>query len=78
MQAVILLTSGISLEQSRMASPVHMYWASEEKAKPGDAERPMAPKAMAQVRASWHVVNGFIWCVPQVAVFRFLGALLAV
>lgn len=37
MQAVILETFGISLEQSRMASPVHICWASEENARPGDA-----------------------------------------
>jgi hypothetical protein len=52
MQAAILEMFGISLPQSLMASPVHICWASDEKARPGDPERPVAEMAIVKVSAS--------------------------
>lgn len=77
MQAVIRPMSGISLEQSRIASPVHICCASEENAEPGDGEKATAEMPIAKVVASWRVVVNFM-CVPAGCCFRFLGALLAV
>lgn len=48
MQALILGMSGISLEQSRMASPEHICCASDEKARPGDVWNATAVVAMAK------------------------------
>ena len=50
MQAAIREILGISSEQSRMASPVHISRASDENAWPGEAESPIA--TMATVKAS--------------------------
>jgi hypothetical protein len=49
MQAVILAMSGISLAQSRIASPLHICCASEVKAKPGDVDRQLNAAASARV-----------------------------
>ena len=77
MHAVTRPISGISLAQSRMASPVHIRCASEENAEPADGERATAAMAMAKVSASWRVVESVILRVPCRLLFRFLGALLA-
>jgi hypothetical protein len=73
MQAVIRPISGISLEQSRMASPVHIRCASEENAEPADGERATAETAIAKVSASWRVVERVILRVPCRLRFPFLG-----
>jgi hypothetical protein len=67
MQAVILWTLGISWPHSRMASPVHICCASDEKAGPGCEESAAADKAMAKRSAAllvrWKVIDAF----PKVA-----------
>jgi hypothetical protein len=67
MQAVILWTLGTSWPQSRMASPVHICCASDEKAKLGVTESAVAAKAMAERSAvllvRWKVIDAF----PKVA-----------
>jgi hypothetical protein len=67
MQAVILWTLGTSWPHSRMASPVHICCASEEKARLGRAESAVAAKAMAKRSATllvgWKVIDAF----PKVA-----------
>ena len=78
MQAVILWTLGTSWPHSRMASPVHICCASDEKARPGPAESAVAAKAAARRSAilfvEWMVINAF----PKVAqrcLPLFMGAL---
>ena len=51
MQALTRGMSGISLEHSRIASPVHICCASEEKARPGDVCSAMALAATANSEA---------------------------
>jgi hypothetical protein len=65
MQAVILWTLGISWPHSRMASPVHICWASDEKAGPGVAESAVAAtaKRSAILLVRWKVIDAF----PKVA-----------
>jgi len=72
MQAVILWTLGTSWPHSRMASPVHICCASDEKAGSGRAESAVAAQAMAKRSAilyvRWKVIDAF----PKVA--RVLAA----
>jgi hypothetical protein len=67
MQAVILWTLGTSWPHSRMASPVHICCASDEKARLGRAESAVAAQAMAKRSAillvRWKVIVAF----PKVA-----------
>ena len=44
---------GISLLQSRMASPLHICWASQEKARHGDVVMPITEKASTKSKANW-------------------------
>jgi hypothetical protein len=67
MQAVILWMLGTSWPHSRMASPVHICCASDEKAGLRRAESAVAAKAMAKRSAillvRWKVIDAF----PKVA-----------
>ena len=65
MQAVILWTLGTSWPHSRMASPVHICCASEEKARLGSAESAVAAtaKRSAILLVRWEVIDAF----PKVA-----------
>jgi hypothetical protein len=67
MQAVILWTLGTSWPHSRMASPVHICCASDEKARLGVTEIAVAAEAMAKRSAillvRWKVIDAF----PKVA-----------
>jgi hypothetical protein len=67
MQAVILWTLGTSWPHSRMASPVHICCASDEKARLGRGESTVAANATAKRRAIllvlWKVIDAF----PKVA-----------
>jgi hypothetical protein len=78
MQAAIFEMFGISLPQSLMASPVHICWASDEKARPGDPERPVAEMAMAKVSASCCVLLRVMLRVPVIDYLLLLGSALAV
>jgi hypothetical protein len=51
MQALTRGMSGISLEHSRIASPVHICCASDEKARPGEVWSAMAVVATANSEA---------------------------
>jgi hypothetical protein len=63
MQAVILWMLGTSWPHSRMASPVHICCASDEKARPGRAESAVAAQVMAKRSAillvRWMVIEPF-------------------
>jgi hypothetical protein len=67
MQAVIRCTLGISWPHSRMASPVHICWASDARAGPGLAENAVAATATAEKSAAllirWKIIDAF----PKVA-----------
>jgi hypothetical protein len=67
MQAVIRCTLGISWPHSRMASPVHICWASDAKAGPGLTESAVAAKAVAKRRADLLVRRKVIDAFPKVA-----------
>jgi hypothetical protein len=74
MQAVILWTLGTSWPHSRMASPVHICCASDEKAGSGREESAVAATAMAKRSAAllvrWKVIDASPWLRAVLAAVR--------